>query len=147
MSPISGSFRALCYATCATAALVTSGIRSPLPSRSERAAVSAKLIIWPRQPNSMTGARMTVVIDAQSAQTISNLTEQQMIDLGSLTPGVHAFSLGSITGYMVDQNGGTQQASSGNATCAGQFLVSPYQTYYALMVASQDGVTFQCQIR
>jgi hypothetical protein len=105
------------------------------------------LIIWPRQSNSLSGATMTVTIDAQGTQTISNLDKQEMIDLGSYAVGVHSFALSAIAPFMIDQNGGSKAAGNGNGTCAGQFFVNPYQQYYFVMVSSPDGLTFQCQIR
>jgi hypothetical protein len=109
--------------------------------------IAVKLLIWAKQPNSATGARLDVSVDAQATVSISNIDRQQIVDLGSYEPGPHSYSLSSITVFRVDQSGSTQQMTDGGGTCTGQFIVGPFQTYYFLAVTSPNGISFDCRIQ
>jgi hypothetical protein len=112
-----------------------------------RVAVATKLIIWPKVAGSTTGASMRLAIDGNSVGSISNLSKQEMLDMGTLTTGMHQYELSSITGYGIDQAGNATKVNDGNGKCSGQFVVQAYQTYYFVMVGTQTGSDFQCRIQ
>lgn len=113
----------------------------------EISAVPVHLLIWARQAGSMSGATMEVSVDGKSVGSLSNLQQQMLMPIGSLNVGTHSFQLNDITGYMVDVNGSNTKATTTSATCSGQFAVQQFQTYYFVMVATNDGIHMQCQIR
>jgi hypothetical protein len=107
----------------------------------------AKLFIWPKVAGTSTGAKMQVAVDGNSSGVISNLTQQQMIDIGDLTVGLHQFALTGIEVHAIDQAGNAQLVNNGKGTCSGQFVVQAYQTYYFVMVGTTNGTDFQCRIQ
>jgi hypothetical protein len=127
--------------TVAVAALAQSG--------GERAVtpVEVKLLIWAKRPGTASGSTMSVAVDGGKSTDIDNLDSQMLVDLGSLEPGIHQFALSHIIVYNVDQKGVTSRVPGTDGTCAGQFFVQPFQTYYLLGVNSQDGQSFQCVIQ
>lgn len=115
------------------------------PRGAEVASVPSRLIIWPKQAATVTGASMVVWIDGREVGPISNLQKQEVLELGDLALGVREFKLTRISAYAVDGAGNTQRATS-DGTCSGQFLVQAYQTYYFVLVTTPNGTDFQCRI-
>jgi hypothetical protein len=127
----------------AVAALTTAS--NALPSHSKLQPV--QLLIWAKRSGTISGAAMTVSVDGQHRGEVSNLDEQMLRLLGDFEPGLHSYSLGGIRLFRVDHEGRVERIPAPDGSCAGQFVVQPFQTYYFLMVTSPDGTTFQCQIQ
>lgn len=115
-------------------------------SRAPTSIVEAKIIIWPRMPNSVTGATFDISIDGNGKGSISNLNEQELLSLGSLSEGVHTFDLSNIQGYSIDAVGKSTKTTLPIGTCQGQFRATPFQTYYFVGVTTADGHDWRCQI-
>jgi hypothetical protein len=116
------------------------------PSHIELISSDAKLLIWPKLPNSASGATVDISIDGKAKGTISNLSTQELLALGALAEGPHTFQLTNIALYGVDAMGKTTKAPVPPGSCDGQFRIGPFQTYYMLGVFSPDGKDFKCQI-
>ena len=112
------------------------------------AQLPSKLLIWPKLPNSATGATIDIAIDGTSRGTISNINQQEMLDIGDLAEGPHTFTLTNMVVYLVDSTGkATKAPISGSGTCSGQFRATPFQTYYFIGVRTPDGKSFECGIQ
>src|SRR4051812_9334629 len=54
--------------------------RSEAPTAaSQRAPTTVKLLMWAKQPGTMTGARMRIAVDAKDRGVMSNLEEQMLL--------------------------------------------------------------------
>ena len=81
----------------------------------------AKLRIWPKN---LAPASMDVEIDDEYISSISNLNQQQTIELGNLSPGWHTYNLTDITQYNFYNLATTPDGLS----CSGRFKVSKDRT-------------------
>jgi hypothetical protein len=127
-------------------AMILTGARRPFPT-STATPVPVHLLIFPKRPGTMSGVTMRITVDAGQAQSLSNLDDQMLLSLGDFEPGIHNYTLSGITGYQVDNAGVASRAPFPEGRCSGQFVVNQFQKYYLLMLVTQDGRTYQCQIQ